>query len=134
MRRAADLTGLVIVGVLCGLLVGCSSTSGERGRLNSRYPLDRARAIVRLAEAGDTNAVHKLVDLLEDSDRAVRLYAILALERLCQTNYGYNYYDPEPERERAVRRWRDALRNGDVVARAGTGLSPPVDGSDEAGP
>src|SRR5262245_18940606 len=67
---------LPLVGLAMGL-IGCNASVVQRQRLESDYPLDRARAAVALAEAGDTNAVQKLVDLLEDDDRAVRLYAIL---------------------------------------------------------
>jgi HEAT repeat protein len=79
--------------------------------------LERALAAVRLAEAGDAGAVHELVDLLEDSDRAVRMYAILALVRLTGADYGYTYYGSDLERAVAVRRWREALRAGEVVVR-----------------
>ncbi|MBI5866272.1 MAG: hypothetical protein HZB38_17515, partial [Planctomycetes bacterium] len=61
------------------------------------------------AESGDKQAIHSLVSLLEDRDAAVRLYAIKALERLCGKTYGYVYYAPEPSRDAAVGRWREAL-------------------------
>ncbi len=80
-------------------------------------PLERAQAVVRLAEMGDTSAVHLLVELLEDPDRAVRMYTILALTRLCGEDFDYKYYEPEDRRTAAVRRWRAALRNGEVVVR-----------------
>jgi len=133
---------------VCALLLGacvcgCDSTARQRRQLASRYPPDRAQAIVRLAEAGDTQAVHTLVELLADDDRAVRMYAILALERLCGENYGYRYYDPPAEREAAIRRWRQALQDGLVVVHrptAATGTNqrleespvppPPTDGGD----
>jgi hypothetical protein len=86
--------------------------------LRSDYPVDRARAAVALAEAGDPQAVDRLVSLLEDNDRGVRMYSILALERLTGQSYGYLYYAPEAERDRAVERWRNALRNGEVTLRS----------------
>jgi hypothetical protein len=60
------------------------------------------------------------VDLLEDRDAGVRLFAIQGLARLCGSDYGYRYYAAERERAGAVRRWRDALRDGQVTVR------PPV--------
>lgn len=72
---------------------------------------------MRLAEMGDRGAVHPLVELLEDPDRAVRMYTILALTRLCGEDFDYKYYEPEAERAAAVRRWRAALRNGEVTVR-----------------
>jgi len=115
---------------LLGRAVACSSLAAvaaagcapPRGSLASRFAPDRARAIVSLAERGDSQSIHKLVDLLEDDDQAVRLYAILALERLTGDNRGYRYYESEQERAKAVLAWRQALRDGDVRLR---GTSPP---------
>ena len=112
MRVQAARLGCALL-VLAGL-AGCRSASNRREQLASSNPLDQVTAAVRLAEAGDAQAVHRLVSLLEDRDRAVRMYAILALERLCGQDYGYHYYGPAAERTAAVRRWRAALRRGEV--------------------
>jgi len=69
---------------------------------------------VEVAERGEVEAIHKLVDLLEDSDKGVRMYAILALRRLCGVDHGYHYYAKERDRAAAVTRWRHALRAGEV--------------------
>ena len=108
----------MLLAIIFPLAPACNSAAMQRQKLASDYPLDRARAAVALAEAGDKDAVHKLIDLLDDDDRAVRLYAILALERLCGTTMGYTYYAPQADRDAAVRRWREAIRNGEVVVRA----------------
>jgi len=104
--------GLATVGLAC--LPACNQSSARRGQLASRYPLDRVRAAVQLTEAGDTEAVDLLIELLNDRDRGVRMYTILALERLCGETYGYEYYDPEPAREAAIGRWREARQQGEV--------------------
>jgi len=110
---------------------GCNSAAAQRARLASPYPPDRARAAVRLGEARDADAVAKLVDLLIDPDRAVRMYSILALERMCGQTYGYRYYDPAPQRAAAVERWRAALREGQVATRGsgpdGAAAAPAAD-------
>lgn len=106
--------GLATIGLMC--LAGCDSTA-RREQLVSPYPLDRARAAVGLAEAGDGQAVDLLIELLSDHDRAVRMYTILALERLCGETHGYHYYDPEPERAAAIARWRTARQDGEVTLR-----------------
>ena len=104
--------------ILCGavllttLLGACGGDSADRMRLSSRYPPDRARGAVRVAKAGDLQAAHQLVNLLEDDDRAVRLYAIRSLEQLTGPTYGYRYYADDASRTAAVSRWRDALRAG----------------------
>jgi len=92
-------------------LAGCQRGT-RRADLSSRYPLDRARAIVHLTDSGDIEAVQRLVDLLDDDDAAVRMYAILALERLCGETLGYEYHAPRRAREAAIKRWREALRQG----------------------
>ncbi|MGD8452358.1 MAG: hypothetical protein PVJ57_11115 [Phycisphaerae bacterium] len=105
--------------VLLLATVGCRSAASDRERLASANPLDQVTAAVRLAEAGDATAVHRLVALLGDRDRTVRMYAILALQRLCGRTYGYKYYADAPARAAAERRWQDALRDGEIT------LSPP---------
>ena len=105
---------------LPALLLGstaCQSTAMRRQQLASGNPLDQVTAAVWLAETGDADAVHRLVSLLEDRERTVRMYAQLALERLCGQTYGYEYYSPRAERTAAVRRWRAALRQGEVTVR-----------------
>jgi hypothetical protein len=114
-RRLKCWPGFGLACLIAVWLTACQSTS--RKELGSPNPLERAQAAVCLAEAGDAGAVHELVDLLEDSDRAVRMYAILALVRLTGADYGYKYYGTDLERAVAVRRWRDALRAGEVVVR-----------------
>ena len=73
---------------------------------------------MQIAEAGDAEAVDLLIELLNDQDRGVRMYTILALERLCGQTYGYHYYDPERKRAAAIARWREARRRGDVTVRS----------------
>lgn len=113
------LPPLPLLAVLCaGPGPGCNS-SGTRAELSSPSPVARARATVALGERRDPAAVHKLVDLLEDPDQAVRMYAILALQRITGEDFGYRYYDREAERQPAVERWRAALREGRVAVRTG---------------
>ena len=118
-RRSCEIvcTSLLGAAALCSL-AGCGSPSAGRRQLYSDNALDRARAVVSVGEAGDAAAVHRLVDLLADRDAAVRMLAIRALRRLCGQDYEYRYYDPLIDRAAAVRRWRDALRAGEVVVLA----------------
>jgi HEAT repeat protein len=99
------------------LVIGCVRQT-RRADLSALYPVDRARAVVRLAESGDFEAVHSLVELLDDQDGAVRMYSILALERICGENLGYEYYASESSRQLAIERWREALREGRVRLRS----------------
>jgi HEAT repeat protein len=112
-RSAVVRTGLAatLTALLC---FGCASGATNREQLRSPNAFERAAAAVRSAEAGDAGAVHTLVDLLEDRDGGVRLYAIGALERLTGQTYEYQHFASESQRQAAVERWRDALRRGEV--------------------
>ncbi len=105
------------IALLALALPGCDTNRARREQLQSLYPLDRARAAVQLAHAGDPQAVQALVDLLEDDDRGVRLYTIVSLEKLTGQTHGYLYYASESDRSAAVERWRDAVRRGVVTLR-----------------
>jgi hypothetical protein len=107
--RAAWFGVLLVIGL--GLASGCRSPGG----LESTNPYERARAAVARAEAGDQTAIHRLVALLGDDDDGVRLYTILALERLTGETYGYRYWADPIERYRAIDRWQDALQAGQVT-------------------
>jgi HEAT repeat protein len=121
-------------------LAACQSATSHREQLAFGTPVDQVRAAVWLAESGDAEAVHTLVGLLEDRDRTVRMYAILALRRLCGESYGYEYYASETQRQAAVMRWQTALRDGVVTLRTApagegpdAGAAPPQD-AEPAGP
>jgi len=109
-------THLVALSTLVLLWPGCVRET-RRADLGALYPVDRARAVVRLAESGDFQAVHRLVEMLDDEDGAVRMYSILALEHMCGENLGYEYHASESNRQLAIERWREALRAGRVQLR-----------------
>ncbi len=102
------------LGVLLLVLApgGCQTPAHYRPDLRSPNLLQRVKAIVRAAEQGDRSAIDTLVALLDDPDAATRMYAIEALEKLCGTTMGYRYWDPEPQRRRAIARWQQARRTG----------------------
>jgi hypothetical protein len=104
--------GITLTIGLC-LLAACNlgrSRPTYPQAFQSEDPADRVWAAKTAAERHDRNALPLLVERLEDEDDAVRLFAIVALERLTGTRLGYQYYDPPAQRERAVRRWRHYLR------------------------
>lgn len=127
MRRADLIANVAAGGVAAALLLG-AACAPTRKDLRSGNPLDRARAVVALAEQRDAQAIPKLVDLLDDRDPGVRLYTIQALERLTGESFGYRYFDGPADRAAAVQRWRDALRAGEVhlrgAAAADAGAGP----------
>lgn len=100
-------------------LTGCL-TAGDyyRARLQSPIPLERGQAVVALEQTGDPDVIPALIETLEDPDAGVRLLAIQALQRMCGSDYGYRYYHDESRRSAAVERWREAVRNNEIVVRS----------------
>lgn len=95
--------------------VGCQSSGGYLGNLESPDPGRRIRAIKQAGDRRDRNASPALVQRLEDEDEAVRMFAILALEKIWGTRLGYDYRKSPAERDRAVRRWRRHLETSAPV-------------------
>jgi hypothetical protein len=94
------------------LLAGCAAPRTPYPEsFNSFRPEERILAARHAAEIGDHEAVPLLVDRLEDDDSAVRMFAILALEKLTGTRLGYDYAADGFERARAVERWRRHVRD-----------------------
>src|ERR1051326_913966 len=95
-------------------VTACSQRQTTRQKLASSIPYDRAVGAIKVEERRDPENVAQLVGLLDDSDVAVRMYAILALERMFGTTFGFKYYAPDDERLPAVQRWQAAIRNGEL--------------------
>lgn len=110
-------------GIVVLALSGCApSGSSLEGELQGGDPAVRVRAIIRAAERSDQAALPYLVDRLTDSDRSVRMYAILALKKLTGQTLGYCHYAPARERAEVAQRWRDWLgRNRGAATRPATG-------------
>jgi len=107
----AMVTGVAQVATifLC-ILIGCGpSRTPYPESLNSQRPEERILAAKRAADIHDRDVIGILVDRLEDDDEAVRMFAILALEKLTGTRNGYDYSDDPSQRARAVKRWRRDL-------------------------
>jgi hypothetical protein len=104
---------LLVTALLPGGLLSCrASPAKARAQLVSGTPEEQVRAAVRLTEHRDVQSIPELIALLNDSDPAVRMYAITALEDLTGQTYGYKFYAPEAERAAAIQRWQEALREG----------------------
>lgn len=103
----SSLMVVFVATILVVTLTGCGpKRTPYPESLNSQRPEERILAAKHAAEIGDRDVIGILVDRLEDDDAAVRMFAILALEKLAGTRHGYDYSDDLPQRERAVQRWR----------------------------
>jgi hypothetical protein len=102
-RRA----GWILILALCSL--AC------RGKLPPPNPAAenieaRIPGIKEAGETHDRSALPSLVDSLDDDDPAVRLFAIVALEKFTGDRFGYEYYLDEEQRKPAIARWREWLK------------------------
>ncbi len=92
-----------------GLVVwsGCANQADVLTRqLESKDPAERIRAIHAVGEQQIEALLPALVNRLDDADVAVRLYAIVALEKLTGTRLGYDYAAGSDRRREAVASWR----------------------------
>ena len=97
---------------MCGLVcaaVGCGPPRGPR-HVGNPDPGVKIPAIRSVVNQRDTAAIPKLVDDLSSDDPAVRFYAIDALRRLTGQTLDYNYYASDEDRDAAVRRWKEWLK------------------------
>jgi len=109
----------------------CAAPAFLQSDIQSEDPANRILAIRAAAEARDTQSVPLLVDRLEDEDRAVRFFTILALDKITGHRFGYDYAMPDVDRRKAVEKWRAYIRRGrkgvaageDGTGQAPTGLS-----------
>jgi hypothetical protein len=103
MRHVFWMTGLV------WLLLGC----GGHGPRTVTNPDLQAKvpAIEDAARRRDRSAIPELVKELDSDDAAVRFYAIRGLRAITGGNFGYRYYDSEEDRQAAVLRWKQWLRD-----------------------
>lgn len=104
----AQYHGVVLVRVFIvlaalGAIASCTRAA-PRG-FDAAAPEARIDDILDAARAGDQSAVPDLVRQLDSDDPAVRLLAILSLERLTGQRLGYDHAAPAWQREPAVARW-----------------------------
>lgn len=96
--------------LLGSLLSGCAQLTW-RQQLQSEDPLRRIDGAIAAARAQDRSALPLLVDRLQDDDVAVRMYAIMALEKIEGTSLGYKFWAGEVDRARMSHRWRNHLKD-----------------------
>jgi len=87
--------------------IGCQPSISEGG-FDSPNPAAKLYAIQRAGEQRDADAVPELISQLDSDDPAVRMYAIIALEKITGERKGYSPYDPPHQRMQAVERWAEA--------------------------
>jgi len=98
--------------ILMGCAWVCAACSESRGPVSvkSDDPTLKIPAIKKDVQQKNTNDVPILVKNLSDDDPAVRFYAIEGLRRLTGDDLGYRYYDEAEQRQPALDRWNDWLK------------------------
>lgn len=91
-------------------------------------PAVRIRAMREAVDRERRDLLPSLVNRLEDDDPAVRLFAIVALERMTGQRFAYRPESDRSERQAAVAAWRTYLkendqRRGQAESSGGTGAS-----------
>ena len=95
---------LLCVSALGGCGPGAEGTLYER--LQDENPTVRAQAAVQAGTQRDRAAIPYLIDRLTDREPAVRMFAILALEKITGERRGYRPVGPDAQQVEAARRWR----------------------------
>jgi hypothetical protein len=97
--------------LLAAAMAGCASPP-EKGVVDDN-PSVRIRAIKRATEDKSIRIVKDLVDQLGDDDPAVRFYAIQGIIRITGEDRGFRYYAPLNQRQQAVERWKQWVRENE---------------------
>jgi len=103
------------VGAALACLPGCGLVRVEANvfrQFQDENPSVRQAAVIEAGKTRDPRTVPYLVDRLGDSEETLRFFSIHSLEKIAGRTMGYRYYDPPREREQAVQRWRQWLKQG----------------------
>jgi len=121
---------VVLLGLTLSLTVaGCTPDATRiRVRLQSVDPAERIGAIQDAVKTDDPSLLPLMVKRLADDDAAVRMYAIIALEKLTGTRLNYSYRAPRHIREARIAEWRRYIQSGDDYHSAGSSKSEESDG------
>jgi HEAT repeat protein len=88
------------------LLTGCNGQGDIVEDFQNEDPKVRISAIRRAGSEKLESSVPYLVDRLSDSEADVRMFAIVALEKITGETHGYRHYDDSASRNEAIDRWR----------------------------
>lgn len=105
MRNTETIATGVCLAAL--MLSGCGAREADLyARLQHEDPSVRIEAMRQAVRLGDDAALPYLVENLNDSDADVRLFAIVALERMTGERMSYEHYAPAGRRRESIERWR----------------------------
>ena len=96
----------IAAAMLCSCGRGFIGQNEIYDHLQSEDPGVRIEAIHQAGEQKLVKAVPYLIDRLTDSEEEVRMFAIIALEKITGERRRYVYYAPAAERRRIADEWR----------------------------
>ena len=114
MLKRVPFTGRwLYLPIIIIIVIGCDSPKkiGGLADLENPDPTVRIRAIKWAGENQVHDAVPLLVDRLQEQDRSVRFYAIMALRRITGDDLGFDYKADSAQRAEAVKKWRQSLNH-----------------------
>ena len=120
MARGMSMVMRVSIAVV--LLVGPACGSRRTPDFNSADPGDKLYAIRASTAEGHTsqpsrNVLEHLVEQLGSDDPAVRMMAVVALEKITGGRKGYDPYASRRQRQGAIDAWGHALESGELDRR-----------------
>lgn len=125
-RPSAPLAWIVAASFAAGCGPGPRDGGFESPNPAARlYAVDRSVREWREARTGETRPVvpeatrRGLVECLSSDDPLLRMNAILALEEMTGSTRGYRFDDAVAERQIAIERWADWVRDGEATAGSG---------------
>jgi hypothetical protein len=102
---------IIVVAVLAIIVTdGCVANDPTAGslyqRLQAEDPAVRIQAAREAAQRKDRRAVGLLIDRLSDPEDDVRFFSHIALQKITDQDFGWQPWQPEAERSKAVQQWR----------------------------
>ncbi len=108
-RMLRDALSVIVVAAPLALLAGGCAAPRPVRNVTNPDPSGKIPAIKQAVRDKNARAAPQLVKDLNSEDPAVRFFAIGALRRLTGETLGYQYFDDEPARTPAVKRWEQWL-------------------------
>ena len=123
MQRPQNILTIALAGLLLAL-VGCEASLARSDVISDLQHVDavlRADAALRAGQMDPASPAARevlphLVDRLSDTAPEVRMTAIVSLERLTGQRMDYSPYASPADRQEAIDRWRQRLRQTTLPA------------------
>ena len=110
--------------MVCTAIMSAGCGSGPKG-FDSPDPADKLDAILAAgeryagAESLPRTVLENLIQELDSDDAAVRVLAIVALEKITQQRLGYDPYAERQRRQSSIQKWIRQLESGSLHAANG---------------